>query len=340
MAGIKALRKILMGGEAIAGDAIPATFLWRGLGTMEDQRTLSFADEDIGLLQDPNRVYTPKLAAGITFDSVPATFEQLPYIFEASIKSVGDGVADGGGSGKVYAYPVANVSPANTIKTFTIEAGDNQQASRMEYSFVKAFALEGKPGEAWMVNADWIGRQVALCTYTPVLQIESVEEILFSKTVMSINNAGSIGVTPVTQTLLGATLSVPDTGNKAVYTADGNLYFSYQKQERPSDPMTLAVTFEHNTSAVAEIAAYVARTPRAIRLLCQGSALVTPAGYTYKTFKIDMWGVWSKFDKIGEQDGNDIVVGTLRLGYNITDAKTLEITVVNEKTDLMSWYFY
>jgi len=326
MAGLKALRKIQFGPELVAGDATGCTQAWRGLGTMEDQRTVAFADEDVAIMQDTNRAYVPKLQAAITWDSVPATFEQLPYVFNAGIKLVTASVS---GSGCAYIYPVATTS-ANAIQTYTIEAGDNQQATEMEYSFVKSFTLDGKAGEAWMVTADWIGRQVADCTYTAGVSLVTVEEMLFSKSTLYIDPVATIGNTTQSNTMLSATLAVPDTGNVPVFTADNALYFSYQKQQRPGDQMTLAVTFEHNASSETELAAYRAKTPRGIRIKTLGTALATAALFTNKTMIIDAYGVWSKFDKLGEQDGNDIVVGTLRIGYNATSAKALEITVVNE----------
>lgn len=332
--GIRALRKITLGPETTAGTAVATTYVWRGLGTMEDAREVAFAEEDIGILQDTGRVYMPKLQAAITFDEVPLTFEQLPYLLEAGIKTVWTGATADAGSGKIYTYGMGTTA-ANTIKTFTIEAGDNQQAQEMEYSFVTAFSLKGNAGEAWMMSGDWVGRQVTLCTATTSLTAATIEEALFSKTTLYIDTAGSIGTTSKSNTLLSAELSVGDTGNVPVFAADGQLYFSYQKQQRPSDPATLTLTFEHDATAVAEIAAWKAGTARAIRLLTTGTALTT-TGTTHTTKKliIDAYGVWEDFEKIGEQDGNDTVTGTLRVGYNATGAKALEITVVNQLTTL------
>jgi hypothetical protein len=42
-----------------------------------------------------------------------------------------------------------------------------------------------------------------------------------------------------------------------------------------------------------------------------------------------MVGKWEKFDKLGEQDGNDIVQGTFRARYNSTAAAMFRAVVQN-----------
>lgn len=331
MAGIKALRRIQLGKETTPGTAVAATTIWRGTGTIEDQREVKFVEEDIGLLQRSNRSYTPKLQAALAMDEVEATFEQLPYILAAAVDGVVTGTQDGTGSGYIYQYAFATTT-ANTIKTFTIEGGDNQQAEEVEYAFVTSFRLSGESQGAVMMQAEWIGRQATPTTFTPSLSVPNVEEILFGKAKLYIDDPGDIGTTEVSQTMLGFELSVEDTGLKPVWTADGNLYFSFHKQ-LPAEA-TLEVTFEHNSSAVAEIAKWRTEEPRAMRLLIEGSDLQTAGTYSKKTLQIDCWGKWEKFSQIDERDGNDIVTGTLRLLYDPTDAKFCEITVVNELTSL------
>jgi len=151
--------------EANAGTAVASTTIWRGLGVLDDKREIKFPDENVGIIGGTDRSYVSQLAGAISFESVEATFEQLPHILEAGVKLVGTGVADGAGSGKIYAYPFPTTA-LNTIKTYTIEGGDNQQAEEMEYAFVDSFKLSGNPGEALMMDAQWIGRQVTNTTFT------------------------------------------------------------------------------------------------------------------------------------------------------------------------------
>jgi hypothetical protein len=330
MAGIKALRKIQGGREATAGTAVAATFLWRGMGTIEDQLEVVFPEEDIGLISGSDRTYIPKLLAALTMDETESTFEQLPYIGAAGILDLTTGVTDTGGSGKIYTYTMTTSTQA-TVRTYTLEGGDDQQEEEMEYSHVSSFTLSGKAGEAWKVGADWAGRQVTPSTFTGSIAIPSVEEMLFSKTKLYID-ATTIGTTQKTLTLLEATLNV-NTGLVPVFTADGQLYFSFIKQTQPE--VTLDITFEHDGTAVAEKAAWRAQTARLIQLKCEGSTLTTAgSSYSVKTMLINLAGKYESMEKLGEQDGNDVLKATLRARYHSTSNQFMTMTIVNQLTSL------
>src|SRR3990172_1851217 len=225
MAGVKLLRKLQLGREATAGTSRASNTHWRGvggLGVVEEKGEIKFPDENVGIIGGTDRSYISKLAGAISFESVEATFEQFPHILEAGVKLVGTGVADGPGSGKIYAYPFPTTA-LNTIKTYTIEGGDNQQAEEMEYAFVDSFKLSGNPGEALMMDAQWIGRQVINTTFTGAISIPTVEEILFTKSKLYIDAVGgTLGTTLVSDTLLGFEFSVK-TGIIPKLTANGQL---------------------------------------------------------------------------------------------------------------------
>jgi hypothetical protein len=323
--GIKALRKIQLGKETTAGTAVAASIIWRGTGTLEDQREVIFPDEDIGYLSGVDRLYCPKLLAGFVFDAVPATFEQLPIILSAGVKNVVTGVTDTGGSGKVYTYTFPTTAQ-NIFTTWTIEGGDDSGAEEMEYSFVESFEISGNGGEAVMMSSNWIGRQVSTSTFTTPLSVPTVEEVLFGNGKMYIDGT-TIGTTQVTNTLLGFALRV-NSGIVTKFTADGQKYFSFATQTKPE--VLFDVTFEHNASAVSEKAAWRAGTARLIRLDIAGNALTTAGTFSNKLLRVDLAGKWERFDKIGETNGNDIVTGTFRANYDPTAAKFAEIKVVNQ----------
>ena len=204
----------------------------------------------------------------------------------------------------------------------------------MEYSFVPSFTLSGAAGEAWQVSAEWQGRQVVPTTFSTAGQapIPTVEEMLVSKTKIYIDAAnGTAGATQVSKTLLNANLSV-DTGQQAVHTADGELYFSFVKQVAPE--IMLSMTYEHNASAITEKAAWKAQTARQIRLLCEGSALTTAGTYSKKSMIIDLVGKYESFAALSDQDGNDAVSCTFRGRYNATADTAGQFVVVNELSAL------
>lgn len=332
MAGIKPLRRLQLGREAAAGTAVAATTYWRGVGTLEDQRDVVFPTEDIGYLSGVDRSYTPRLLAALSMDSVEATFEQILHIGEAGVKLVQTGAADGSGSGKIYTYTFP-VTAANTLRTYTIEGGDNQQAEEMEYSFIESFNLSGDAGGALMVSADWKGRQISTASFTGSLSLPSVEEILMSKGVLYMDAVGgTIGSTQQSNTFLKMNLDIK-TGVIPVFTADGQKYFSFTKTVQPE--IKLDITYEHDATSVAEKANWVAETARQIRIKFTGSTLTTAgSAYSAKTYIIDLAGKWEKFSKLDEMDGNDIITGTFRAGYDATAALFAKMIVVPTLTSV------
>ena len=333
MPGIKALRKIQLGVETTPGTAVAATTIWRGPASgIEDLRETVFAQEDVGVIGGVDRTYVPKLGAQLSFGDTEATFEQLPYILLAGVDGSVSGVQDGAGSDYVWTFNFGTTSQ-KTPKTYTIEAGDDQAVEEMEYSFVTEFSLSGAADEALKVGATWLGRQVSTSTFTGSLSVPSVEEILFNKGKLYIDDSGgTIGSTQKSNTLISASLSIT-TGFQPVVAADGELYFSTVKQIAPE--ATLELTFEHDGTATAEKSAWRSQTTRLVRLIFEGSAVGTP-GTTYSnlTLIVDLAGRWEKFAALADSDGNDVVTGTLRARYSSTDSLFGQVVVVNELSSL------
>jgi hypothetical protein len=333
MAGIKALRKLQLGKETLIapGTAVAATTIWRGVGTIEDTRTRVKVVEDVGTYIPPAREYTSALGANLAMESVEATYEQLPYILNAAIASVVTGVADGVAC-KVYTFNFPEAT-MNTIRTFTIEGGDNMEAERMMYSYVNDFSLTGKGGEALMMSANWQGRQVALNAFTGALSIPTVEEILFSNGTLAIDAVTSAyGASVKSSTFLEMTFNY-NTGWKPIWTGDGGTGLMYNFIKCVSPEITLDITFEHDATSMAEKVFWRANTPRLIQIKFTGTALAG-ATYSAKTLIFNLAGKWSKFSKLGEQDGNDIINATFTVGYDATKTDAGQIIVVNQNAAL------
>lgn len=333
MAGVKKLGFIQIGQESTAskGTAVNADIIWRGLGAGGDNLEVVFPDEDVGYLSGVNRSYIPKVEGVLEMEDTPATFEQFPHIMEAGIENEAS-TQDGAGSGYIYEYDFPTTS-APEIATYTIEFGDNQQEYEFAYGFVTDFTLSGSASEAVNMSANWVGRQTDSGTKTAALSLVAVEEVLFQKGKLYIDGTSdTFGTTQATNTWLEFSLDYT-TGFQPVYTGDGEKYFSFEKCVGPE--VTLDLMFEHDTTGVAEMAAWRAGTTRFVRMEFQGSTLGTSGtDYIYKTLTVDVVGAWESFDPIDEQDGNDVVSGTLRGRYDIVAQDFGKITVVNELASL------
>jgi hypothetical protein len=318
MGGIAVARKYQLGREATAGTPVAATTVWRGpAGMPVDSRTRVRPAENVGLTAQTSRQYTPKLLSAIPFAQTEATFEQLLHVLEGGIKTATLS-KDGAGDGYIGVYDIPYGTTPNTLKTYTIQGGDNQQEEVAEYCFVLDYTLEGKVGEAWKITANWQARQNALGTYTPGLSIPTVEEMKFGLSKFYIDAVGgTIGTTQLQNTVIGAKLHVV-TGWQPRFTGDGMLYFNVA--EWIGAKIDGELTMLHNASSVAEKVFARADTPRQMRWLIEGTSFsVGGTAYQKKTHKADLALLWTDFPEPNAEDqGAAIVTAKFEGVYDAT----------------------
>ncbi len=325
--GSRILRRLQLGQEVTPGTPVAATTIWGGpADSIEDTTEIQFVQQDVGRLSSGLRSYTSKQGAQYEMPEVEATFQQLAHIFQAAFGPA-TANSDGTGSAKIRDYALPMMA-AITPKTYTLEGGDDTQAYYMPYSFVPTFKIVGKLGAAVTVSATWVGRQRLKRAFTPGLSVPTnLSVVQFGYSKLYIDDAGaSLGATQKTGTFLGFELDV-ETGLVARFAADGHLYFSRVQQGVPS--ASLKVTFEHDQTGVDEQDKWLAEALRLLRIQIDGPALATPGTlYQKQALIFDMAGKWEKFSKLGEDNGVDIVSGTLRVGDDGTNF--LHATLVNE----------
>ncbi len=326
----KALRKIQIGQETTAGSEANASTVWRGEGSLKDSRERVFPPEDVGLLAPTTRSYVPKLGAAITLADTPMTFEQFPLLLAACLEGTVTGVADGPGGGKIYQYDFP-ATAAQTLKTLTVEGGDDQREDVVTYCFAEQVSIKGASGESWQMGGTLQGWQAADGTFTAAIAIPTVEEALFGKSKLYIDaSAGTIGTTQKTTTFLGFELTIPS-GWKAMYTGDGNLYFSsIDFAGHKGDEITGTLTLKHDTAGEAEYVAARAGTLRLIRVLIEGTALSTAgSAYTNKTIRIDLAIIYTEVPELDDMEGIDTIALPFKVVYSSTDARFGQIIAVN-----------
>ena len=153
--GIRALRKIQLGHNASSdsGDIIPATTMWRGMGTIQDDRQFYFVPEDVGIIGGTDRSNVSYLGASISLDAVDCTPEQLPILCELNIgNSVGVSASDSG-DGYIYTYDFPSTSQ-NTLYPYTLEGGDNNQAEVVDFLTGQDFTISGEGQKAIMMSGN------------------------------------------------------------------------------------------------------------------------------------------------------------------------------------------
>ena len=320
LTGVKKLRRLQLGREVAGspGGEVNATATWRGTGTIEDLTPVVFPDEDIGFYPQSTRSYIPSKQAKLTMDETPATYEQILHVFDAGINaSTADRDGTSGGYRYTYVFPT---TVSDTLTTYTIEGGDNIEEEQMLYSFVEHFTLSGAPGEAVMLSADWIGRQISTGTYTSTCAdtILEVEEVLFNKGKLYIDHdtfTGGVATTQAATTWLEFSMDV-NTGWQPVTTGDGELYFTYIKNIGPE--ITLDLVLEHNATSIAEVKdTWRTQEGKLIRMIFEGSTFTTTGtSFTKHTLRVDLAGKFEKVEKIGERNGNDVLEATFKGAYS------------------------
>ena len=339
--GHKALSKVQFGKETAKGTAVAADVVWRGpFGGLKDARSIEMIEEDLGIAMKSSRKFTSQLLAELSLPATPFTPEQGPHIFEAGIKTVGTGVADGSGSsGYAYAYPFGLTS-INTISTYTIETGDEDQAEEADYCFVKSFTITAAHGQVLEISSEWCGRQVVDSTFTAALSAPTVSEISGNSGTVYIDEpSGSIGATGFqTGTVLEMTLSVT-TGRVPLFTADsGSLEFVGEYFNIDEFSAELEIKMLYGSDAHTEKGKFQAAVNRLFQVDFTGDAYGTAGTGTdlsgFKGLRIQFPGSYSEFSAIEHEEGKSVVTAKLTGGYESESGEVLTITAYNELTAL------
>jgi hypothetical protein len=337
MGGVKKLKKIQWVKEVTAGTAVStATAIWRGMGSLDDQREVVEVEEDVGMLGGTDRTHIPKEFGVLELEETPATFEQLQYLFAMGLGGPNTGTVDGAGSDYIYTTTVPTTAQP-TRRSYTVQAGDNFEVEQMEYTLCNKLSLKATGGEAVMVSGTLFGRQVErIASFTSITPLPTVETILSSKGKVYLDAiGGTAGTTQVSNTILAMELEIEPIWEPK-YGLDGALYFSFA--EYVDQKITGKLTFEHTTAVsgnAGEKANWRAETPKLLHIKFEGSAVASAGtAYSVKTFIISLPIKWKKFNPIEDQNGNNIIVGEFTSRYNITAATAGSFIVVNELTSL------
>jgi len=253
-------------------------------------------------------------------------------------------VATGGVAGEIVTTEAltdesaaANVTVEVVRQTVTFRGGDNSQAEKGSYGYVKDFTIEGKGGEdtdAITMAASWEVRQWIVDAFTAGLAIPAVDVFSFAESQLFIDAVG--GTLGATDAGVFTDFNLKyNTGIRKRYGANNSKNYD-SALLRGGPEIVFKVGLPWDTVAQAEVANWRAQTARQIRLDCNGVALGTGGTFTKKLVRFDLPGKWENFDGLDDVQGGDIVRGTFRCKYNGTAALNPAIFVVNELSTLVA----
>lgn len=332
-AGIRKLQRLQLGKETVAGTAVAATTILRGVGGMlADNRKVEEVEEIIGIIGGADRDAIVQLLTMIDVPAKPLTPEQFQYVVAMALGGPVTGSADGVGTDKIYTTNLPTTAVPTAV-TYTIEGGDNFQAERVEYCVCTKFSITFAANALAKVSFSVMGRQSTTNTFTAALSLPALSELPVNKAKAYLDAiGGTYGTTQLTNTLIGGTLNFT-TAWVPVFTTDGNLYYSYPSYT--DTKVDGSLTFLHDTAVTQAKTDFRARTPKLLRLDFIGDAVQTGGtAYQNKRVIFDLPIKYLSAPAITDQNGVDQIAFTFRSRYNTTAGNAGKIIVVNELTAL------
>jgi len=338
--GIKRLRRIQWVKEVTPGTPVAtATMRWRGGATMlDDQRKIEEIEEWMGIIDGADRTAVVQLLGMLTLDEVPATAEQVPYLFAMAFGGPVTGSVDGPGTDKIYQTTIPTTAKPTAVP-YTVQGGDDFEVEQMEYTICTKISFKWAMGQTLRVGATLMGRQVARLSggFTaaaipaiPAGELPTQKGKLYLDAI-----GGTYGSTQVSNLLIAGQMDYEILW-KPVFTMDGNLYFAYPSYT--GHKVSGQLSFLHDTGSdgnTGQKANWRNQTALKMRLDWTGDTVATP-GTTYSARHIilDAPIMLLNPGPLGDSDGNDIVVFKFRSRYNTTGGDQGKAIIVNEITPL------
>jgi hypothetical protein len=335
--GVGAFRSIQIGQETTAGTAVAATMKWLGTLDMEETHETYQPIEDVGMLTRYTKSQLTSKQVAITHES-DLNYEQCLVPFLAGIRGDVTGSATGGTAptpGTPYIWDFTpNLTAMNNPKTFTVEYGDStatNEAFESPYCIATSIEIRGAVDEPLTISTDMMGQKMDTSTLTPNLTVPTVNVARAQNTKLYIEgDAAAIDAGTAdakAKTLIDFTWHL-DTGVHTKKFCGGETYYEDVGEARRSPELDM--TFEWNGNALTEHDYFDGTTKRFVRLETTGDTIGSADGtaYPYK-LTLDMCGVYTSWDSLGDRDGNDIVAVHMTCLYDSTWGKDWCVKVQN-----------
>lgn len=324
MAGLIMLSGLQLGVESTAGTAVsttrelypsPTGYLDPGLTITRHEGvqrgTYTNIQSGTVLSYLPTIGFSSEPSIGVAFDELPIIMSQL----EAGLSGTGTG-AD-----KVWALTNPVGAATATFDTFTFNVFDQTQCYEFDYGLATSFSLSGGFDDMTQYSMDWVGRQLTKVTADSVSANTAIKipASLWTIKVASAQS-GLAGASALGNTLRSWNLSV-DLPPIPRFYADGSKEFG-QALASGNLMGTLEMTWDSASDAVTEYDAYVAQTPRFVRLEATGPSL---GGSTYSAW-FEACVLWDPVTPIAsDSDGVTEYSMTGHLTYDATWAGSFDM---------------
>ena len=289
-----------------------------------------FPEDNLGVRARSSRSIKSELLVEDSISVARMYFQGLPFFFSCGLKGAVVANAVTLNSTNYQYIFTPDLDALNNPDSFTLEAGDNQRAYKMEYGQFKGLKLTGDidqgGGESPVkIDAPYYARQVAVGNFTSGLSlgVYTGMSAKLSRLFVDTTWAG-VGGTELTDTLRGFDLDLAF-GNHPKFFGSPNLTFDDTGEGFVDALLTL--TLEGNANADALYDAQDAQTFQAVRLKVLGPTI----GNTNSThaLTVDLYGQWEKVVPLqGESSGNNLTQALFHALVDSTLANLIAVTVV------------
>ena len=334
--GLVRLRTNQIGKQSALLTAVAATrrVPWRDVVDYDPTRT--DPDVDVGSL-DP--VIVPYSGfPNITWDPTGLLFyNDLPSRLSAGL--MGGITPTGASTAKTWAYQVASLT-ADSFDYFTVESGDDTSASDgiQAYGGV-ANTLEETMEEGlgpWSFSDSWVfaGANLATDRTGGLLVDASPTIVMGDETDITMDStAGSIGVTPLTDALHAATITVNNNLDLKRFANGSNGRRKLSGYGRGARTIDLVLTFAKTTETMAEAATLDDEpVPSRFFQVRTVSTVLAQAATPYSYTRRGAFRLFTRED--GEIGGNTTIILTYRAYYDSTLTYAYRASVVNTRSSL------
>ena len=303
ISGVRALRKIQIGPEAVADrdtGVTPGVFLIGTLGMKMEQELYMPDDLETGRLVSYERSEVIAQETSLPFES-DANYLQLGHLLQ-----MGFGMPT---AANVY-EPMAGSATLEEPTSYTFRYGDDKNVWESHYVLARMIEFSGQVGEVVRVKADLFGRAMEsigpngfVSTVIPPRDLESVKmatcKLYASATWGTVGNTG----TEVPATLIDFNYRAM-TGFEPVKFADGRYDFSEVAQKKRHVELDMTVGF--NDTSVGWFTSFapdVDVNPRQTRQVLG----IHFEGVGNRALNLQMSGVITEYNELTEREGQDIV---------------------------------
>jgi hypothetical protein len=293
---------------------VAATAMWPGNITVPADRRTTFKDIKTGsraraFKGSINRI----LVDGWTLSMPDGYFQKLPLLGKIGLLGTATGSSLSGGALTDYQWDFTpNMTTTNSLKSATIEYGDNTQAFEINWSQMRRLTFSGTLGteDGVSVEAEGFAQQISKATFTAGLSQSptTLEPMVANMTKFYVDNLWADRGGTIKTDVLRAYTVVVETGAHPKFTATGSKTFN-QVGEGYMD-VTATFTYEENATGVAEYDAFTSGSARTVRLEVIGST-ITGTANTHK-LTLDIYGTCETVVPMsGDQDGNNLMTAVL-----------------------------